>query len=904
MLATKLFVPRPPPGLVSRPRLVSRLHGGLSRQLTLVCAPAGFGKTALLADWCSHLRQPVIWLSLDAGDNDPVRFWRHVTAALDRLWPGLAERVAPLLGSPESASFDGLITALVNELAAEPTDAVLVLDDYHLVETASVHSSLQYLLENAPPALHVVLASRADPPLPLARWRAGGRLVELRVTELRFTTDEATAMLQQIVGPDVSLPRGAATRLTARTEGWAAGLQLAGLSLQGQSDLAGLVESFSGSHRYVLDYLTEEVLEHQSEPVREFLLETSVLDRLSGPLCDAVIGRSGSQQMLEEIERANLFLVPLDEVRGWWRYHQLFADLLRARVGQDGPTRVEELHRRAAGWHEEHGTVHAAVRHAMAAGDPVWAARLAERYADELLMRSEGATLQRWLQALPAEVFGSRPRLLLAKARLALFTGHMDTVEELLDAVERALPGDTGEAYEPSVGRAAGPLANVPAMTAVARAFVANMRGEPDRTIEFASRALAELGQDEWMLDSIARLHLAVADWMRGNSAEAERVIATTIERRLAPGARDYAASWCYYLAQVQMALGRLDRAADTYRQAEDLATMPGLPKRPTAGAAYVGLAQLAYQRDDLDGAREHLATALPLCRQLTLTQPLATGLATQALIHQATGDPAGARAAMAEAEQVTPPTVVDLINPVPALRARLLLSQGEVEAAAQWAAERGISAADEPSYPREPAYLALVRVLLGQDRPRDALPLLHRLLTAATDHGRIGSVIEIQALRALALAAAGEDAGALAALAEALTLGHTQGYIRVFVDEGPAMATLLSRLVATQPAARAAVPMEYLARLGGAFERPTGVDPPETAIGRVSVPGLLTSLSDRELDVLRLLAAGKQNQEIAAELFVTLNTVKKHVTHILDKLGATNRTEATVRAREFGLLS
>ena len=382
LLATKLYLPRLQPGFVARPRLTDGLDEGLACGLALVCAPAGFGKTALLAGWARRGRRPVAWLSLDPGDNDPARFWRHVIAALGRVRPGTAEQIAPLLGPPSPPAFEGLVTALINELAGQPGagEMVLVLDDYHLIDAQPVHASLGFLLEHRPAALRLVLASRADPPLGLARLRGRGQLAELRAAELRFTVEEAAALLRQAAGP--ALPEAAVAALTARTEGWVAGLQLASLSLRQHSDVAGFVATFSGSHRYVLDYLTEEVLEHQPDEVRSFLLETSVLERLSGALCDAVTGRPGGQAMLEQVERANLFLVPLDEVRGWWRYHQLFADLLRARLLEHQPGQAAQLHRKAAAWCEEHGLADDAVRHAVAAGEMIWAARLIERHFD------------------------------------------------------------------------------------------------------------------------------------------------------------------------------------------------------------------------------------------------------------------------------------------------------------------------------------------------------------------------------------------------------------------------------------------------------------------------------------------------------------------------------------------
>ena len=901
LLATKLYVPGTQPGFVARPRLLERLEEGLARGLLLVCAPAGFGKSSLLADWARSGGLPVAWLSLDEGDNDPARFWRHVVAALGRARPGIAEQVAPLLGPPAPRSFEGLVTALINELAAQPGEVLLVLDDYHLIDVQAVHASLGFLLEHRPPGLLPVLASRADPPFGLARLRARGRLAELRDAGLRFTEQEAAALLREAVGAD--LPEAAVAVLAARTEGWVAGLQLAGLSLRGQVDVAGFVASFSGSHRFVLDYLAEEVLERQPEPVRGFLLETSVLERLSGGLCDAVTGRTDSQRLLEGIERANLFLVPLDAVRGWWRYHQLFADLLRARLRQQQPERVAGLHRAAAAWSEAHGLADDAVRHALAAGDAASAARLAERYADELLLRGEGATVRRWLAVLPAELVGSRPRLLLAQARLALLGGRVEGVDELLDGAERALAETADEPYEPSTGRAASLLANVPATMALDRAYLAELRGDADRAIAFGRRALAEIGEDEWMLQSNASGYLGVAEWLRGRLAAAERLLSATIAQWLRAGQRQLAVRTCHHLGQVQRAQGRPDAALGTYRQALEVAAPPGQPALPDAGIARVGLAEVAYQRGELDAALEHLTEGLGPCRQVVYTPPLATGLATLAWIRQAQGDLAGALDAIDEAEGVAPSRgVATLLNPAPALRARLLLASGELAAAVRWTEQRGLGADDQPSYPHEPEYLVLARVLLAQDRPDQALGLLERLHTAARAQGRLGSLIEIQALRALALAGSGEEAAAVAVLAEALTLACPQGYVRVFADEGAPMAALLGRLVAAQRTAQSAaggVPLDCLARLLRAFDA--------THAGRggaAAVAGLVEQLTDRELQVLGLLAAGRSNQRIAGELVVSLDTVKKHVGRVLDKLGAANRTEAVARARELGLLS
>jgi LuxR family transcriptional regulator, maltose regulon positive regulatory protein len=833
-----------------------------------------------------------------------------VVAALDRAQPEVADRIAPLLGPPAPPSFEGLVTALINELAVQSGngEVVLVIDDYHLIEAQPVHSSLGFLLEHRPPGLHLVLASRADPPLPLARLRARGQLLELRAAQLRFTSEEAAALLREAAEPGLSLPDAAVAALAARTEGWVAGLQLAGLSLRGQPDVAGFMASFSGSHRYVLDFLTEEVLDRQPDEVRGFLLETSVLDRLSGALCDAVTGRSDGQTMLEWVERANLFLEPLDEVRAWWRYHHLFADLLRARLREEQPGQAAQLHRNAAAWYEGCGLADDAVRHAVAAGETTWAARLIERYFDKLFyQRSEGATVRRWLAAIPAELTDSRPRLLLARAAMALLGGHVEEAAALSDAAERALADTADEPYEPSGGKAGSLLANVPAGIALHRAYLAALRGDTEGTAAFAARALAEIGEGERMLSSIAQGFLAVAQRLRGRLAEAERGFASSIAGWQAASQPTVTAWGCHDLSQVQRARGRLDAGVRTCQQTLEITTQSGRPAPPTAGAAHVELAEVAYQRNDLDAALRHVSEGIALCRQLIYTPPLAAGLATLAWIRQAQGDAAGALEAIGESLRVAPgPGFANLLNPVPAQRARLLLAQGDVAAAARWTKERGLGPDDEPMYPQEPEYLVLARVLLAQGQPGQALLLLQRLHAAAAAQDRTGSIIEIQALQSLASAASGDEATAVATLAEALTLACPESYIRVFTDEGAPMGVLLGRLVAAQRAEQGparGVRLGYLGRLARSFDQNTALKRRNAAQGTPVAPSLVEPLSQREVEVLRLLAAGKPNQQIARELVVSLHTVKKHVTHVLSKLGAANRTEATARARELGLI-
>jgi LuxR family transcriptional regulator, maltose regulon positive regulatory protein len=927
LLATKLHVPRTQPGFVPRRRLAEALDEGLARGRVLVCAPAGFGKTALLADWARGGARAVTWLGLDDGDSDPVRFWRYALAALDQARPGIAGRVGPLLGPPAPSSFEGLVTALINELAGDSgaDEVLLVLDDYHQVDSWPVHVSVAFLLESLPPGLKVVMAGRADPPLPLARLRARGQLAELRAADLRFTPDEAATLLGESAGP--GMPTPLAEALTARTEGWAAGLQMAALSLRGHADPAGFVAAFSGSHRFVLDYLADEVLDAQPAQVRAFLLDTSVLERLSGELCDAVTGRVDSQAMLQQVERAGLFLMPLDQVRRWWRYHNLFADLLRARLQAEQPGRMQALHRAAAAWYEDHDLADDAVRHALAAGDAAWAARVVERNVETLLGRSEGATLRRWLSALPAEAVRDRPRLFLAQAYGAAQGFQLEVLEALLDDAERAHAVNGDEPYHDLAGRPVSVLANVPAAIAFLRASVARLRGDAALAVSYNRKAVTQLGEDDWLMRSFLRWNEAAADWLSGRLGPAERGLAevladlraadeavrrtggrpTEVLRRVEGGAEFFAGFLAsrvrYDLGEVQRAEGDLAAALATYRGALDAAGESSQPAY--AGVAHVGAAQVLYERNELTAALDHATRGVSLCRDLAFALPLAIGLTVVARIRQVHGDASGAVEAMREAERVElSPQVIALLNPVPALRARLLLALGDVNAAAAWTAAAGLSPDDEADYPREPAYLVLARVLLARSDLDPALALLQRLLDTAASQGRTGSVIEIQALRALGLAALGDDASALSALAEALTFARPAGYVRVFAEEGEPMRALLAQLSAARSGEQhAAGPIDarHLAALERACGQAEAGPPPRRAAS--SQPGLIEPLTERELEVLRLIAAGMSNQRIARDLVVALDTVKKHVTHVLGKLGATNRTEAAARARQLGLI-
>jgi LuxR family maltose regulon positive regulatory protein len=903
VLATKITIPRTRPDRLARSQLLARLNEELGRALVLVCTPAGFGKTTLLADWATRTTLPVAWLSLDADDNDPARFWRYVATALDRVVGGLGEHLVPLLSPGSGVSSQGAVTALINQLEANPDEVALVLDDYHAIESTAIHDSLGFLLGHLPPRLHLVIASRSDPPLPLARLRASSQLAELRAADLRFTPEESAALLQEVWKLD--LPPEAVAALQTRTEGWAVGLQLAALSLQQRPDPGGFLNGFTGTHRYVLDYLTEEVLERQPEHVRAFMLQTSILERLSGPLCDAVTGNGDGQGMLEELERANLFVLPLDEQRHWYRYHHLFADLLRARLLQLQPDRVAELHRRAAEWCEPHGLIDEAIRHAVAAGDMTWATRLVEEHLGETLRRGE-SVIVRWLALLPDDTIRARPALCLAKAMTEFNLDHLEVAERLLQHAERAFDHHGREPPELQIPTYGGMVAQVPAAIALLRAELAYDRADPDGVAAFARAALAHMAEDERGPRLFARSLLANVDWMRGHLAEVEPAFAELLaEARTTPVPYPVLMSLFLPLGQVQQARGKLGAALRTYREGLRLATQGERLSVYHAGDAHVGLAQVLYQRNQLDEALQHATQGVELCRQVIELTELDVALVALGWIRQAMGDPDGALEAMDEACRTYPRAdVVALAYPAWSERARLLLALGRVQDAARWTQEQGLTDQDEVSYLREGDHLVLARVLMAQAQPGAALGLLERLDALAASQGRTGSLIGIRALRALALQAAGEHQGAVSLLTEVLELAAPEGYIRVFADEGPPMAALLRSLMGARQrgrgAAGAGAATEHLHRVIRAFapmkvqaEQPTP-----------AVTALIEPLTERELEVLRLLAAGRRNRDIAAELVVTVETVKKHTSHIFAKLGAANRTQAVAHARRLGLIA
>jgi LuxR family maltose regulon positive regulatory protein len=641
---------------VARSRLYDRLEAGMESRLTVVSAPAGFGKTALLGAWRAASvgeEQPIGWLSLDESDDDPTRFWTHVIAAVQRARPGVGEHALTLLDTPRTP-IESILSSLINDVAEVPQDLILVLDDYHLLQAEPIHRAVGFLLEHLPPQMHLFISSRAEPPLPLARLRARGQLAELRAADLRFTFDEAGAFLNGAMG--LSLSERDVSTLQVRTEGWAAGLQLAALSVREQEDAGGFISTFAGSNRHVLDYLTDEVLERQPEGVQRFLLTTSILDRMSGGLCDALVGGDGGWETLETLERANFFLVALDDERHWYRYHHLFSEVLRHRLRKVQPDLIPELHRRAARWYEDHGHVEDAITHALAAGDAEWAARLVEQSTAAVVMRSEGSTLLRWLEALPEELVRSRPRLLVAYAIAALFGGRLDDVEPLLRDAERALGGsvETSKASQEGL-EAMGWLADVPSCVVTVRGDLARMRGDASRAAELSRQALARLPEDSPYLRSKATWNLGISSWMGGDLSAAEEAFVVLAARSQTTGNAYLPLLAMYGVGRLRMIRGRLLEAEEAFRWA----LRPGIGKGgrhlPVAGWAYLGLGELWREWNDLDAATSYLEEGLELGRWVGTAGPLAITYTVLARVKQAQGDTRGALDAIEKASQSDP---------------------------------------------------------------------------------------------------------------------------------------------------------------------------------------------------------------------------------------------------------
>ena len=899
LLETKLYVPHPRPGVVPRPRLVELLERGTGSKLTVVSAPPGFGKSTLVAEWLASSaghRPSTAWVSLDPGDDDVRSFWSYVIAALERA-SMIGEVASPLIDS-NAVPVETVLTTLLNALGKVPDEILLVIDDYHVIERAEIHEGVAFLLDHAPPLLHVILITRADPPLPLARFRARGDLVEIRAAGLRFTEDEAEAYLN---GPmALGLEAVDVAVLEGRTEGWIAALQLAALSIGGRPDPGTFIAEFAGDDRYIVDYLVEEVLDRQPERTQRFLLETSILDRMTGSLCDVVTEADDGGRTLEALERANLFVIALDDRRRWYRYHHLFADVLRARLLAEQPHLIPTLHRRASAWFEQEGDHAAAIDHALAADDISRAADLIELAARDLFARRQDLTLRRWLDALPASTFETRPALAIIDAGTRLSVGQVADVEERLMAAERWIPaaGDEGERAKAEAAgmiiREPAFLTHLPSAVPLHRAGLARLRGDVGATIVHAEAALAAAGPDQLGRGGAAGL-LALAHWTTGDLDAAYAAWTQSFESLKAAGRSADLLGLSLAMADIRLTQGRLGDAESILERGLGIGTRS--EASPLRGAAdmHVGLSEIHRERNDLRAARKHLDAAESLGEVMGLPQNPYRLRVARARIALAEGHPDEAVSALEEAEQRYDGDFSPNVRPIAALRARIWVQQGRLADARAWARDVTISAEDELTYLREFEHGTLARLLLAEGvRYRDddtvdaAIRLADRLLTSALVGGRQGSALDLLILLALGRHARGEIAGAAADLDRAVALAEPDRWVRVFLDEGAPMMALLSAV--SGRSGRSAFVSELRAAAGSASGRGA---PRQT---------LIEPLSQRELEVLRLLRSDLDGPDLARELHISLNTLRTHTKNIYTKLNVNTRRSAILRADELNL--
>ncbi len=896
LLQTKLHIPLAHAPLIARPSLLARIDNGVARPLTLVAAPAGFGKTTLIGAWIAQTHHAVAWLSLDNEDNDPIYFLTYLIAALQTRQPQVGEMAVALLATPQPPPPKTILTVLLNELSLLTTPLVVVLDDYHVITASVIHEALSFLIDHLPPSLRLVITSRMDPPLPLARWRVRKQLTEIRADDLRFTMAEASAFLNELSGHHLTA-REIAT-LATRTEGWIAGLQLAALSLQNAEDVHAFITAFGGSHRYIVDYLLEEVLAHQSEAVQTFLLQTAILERLCAGLCDAVVSdlqsppsALQSQAILEYLEQANLFLIPLDEERRWYRYHQLFAEVLRLRLQQVSPHLVKELHQRASLWYAEQQLIEAAIHHALAADDIERAALLVEQHAVPLLEREEVATVRSWLAALPSSLRQTHPVLSVIHGAVLVLTGQLAAADEYFA---------TTEAYftAPHFPRA------LYGAWSQLRAAHARYQGDFSDTIEYAQEALEFLPAEATSPRALALINLALAQTFTGNSQAARaNLIKASTQVHPAPSITTYSA--LIALGWLQMRQGELGQAKQTYQRIiAEAAQLPGR-RTPLLGMAYVGLAELLYERNDLVGARQAVSQGIEQLRNSIEQVMLALGYGLLAQICLLEAAPEAAADVLQQAESwLAQMQLTDMgFGRVLAIcRAGLALRQGDLAAATAWASATNQHLTPERFDLGVWEQLLLVRIWIATGQLALASQLLGQLDAIVTARQWTTHLIELHCLHALVFQQAGEPKQAQMALQQALILAAPEGFIRTFVDLGEPLRKLLDELRSALYDGRL---LTYTEQLLAAFphKRPAPASA-ETLVNQKSkIQNLIEPLSAREIEILGLVNAGLSNSEIADKLIVTVGTVKKHLNNIFGKLQVTSRTQAIVRARALDLL-
>ena len=890
LLRTKLHTPQVRSDWVRRPRLEKRLKQGLDRKLTLVSAPAGFGKSSLVASSLFESDRHAAWLSLDEGDNDPARFWTYVIAAIQTVEQDVGDEAKQIITSPQLRRTDPAIISLLNEISDLTDDLILVLDDYHVIEAEQVHEGLSYLLDHQPANLHMVLISRADPPISLARLRAHGQLIELRATDLEFSAAEAVILFNDVI--DLNLNPEQVEALHERTEGWIVGLQLAALSLRGHPAYDTFFERFTGSQQFILDYLTEEVLHALPDAQRQFLLRTSILGRFCGALCHAVTGNAASQRLLDEIRRSNLFLIPLDTDGRWFRYHQLFAEVLYALLKRDHPGEIDALHLKAAAWFESEGHPGEAVDHALRSGDMTLARELVLKYWLPVLHRGEIATVLCWLDALPEEIERDDPSVSLARCWALFISGHSLAIEPHMEQANNA--------YEQLVGEGAligAQQDEVAAQLAMMRSVLARGRGEHARSVVYAEEA-ARLVPSE-MVEGIGTtwIMLAAARAGAGDFDGAIEAYERGIALSHAEGNLIGAYGCTYGQAMYMMLQGRLNEAERLCRSAIDRAESEGHGDFPAAGSLYVTMARIELERNRLDEAEAYLTTGLRIARPGGFGEAVRTGRHLRAHLAAARGDLDAAADIFRDTERIV--NAMDdpyLTGELGGEWAKLCLLAGDLDAAREklHILDEAIAAAQHANLLLWRRWL-FPRLLSAEERYQEARSALDKSVRRARAMNSHGELIYLLALQAVALDALGERLPARSALHEALALGAPGGYIWRWLYAGPGIEPLLRDLRGDGDTSQAFHP--YLEALLDACQPAFGESTP-------AQPGeLVDPLTPRELQIMRLIGKGYSNPEIASELVVTINTIKKHTSNIYGKLGVRSRTQAIARAHELNLL-
>jgi len=877
LLKTKLYLPKTRSDLVSRPRLIERLNAGMERKLILISAPAGFGKTTLLCEWVEKSRLPTGWLSLDEDDNDITRFLTYLIKALQIIYSNIDETPLELLRTPQKPSVQGAFTVLINQLEEVPFDFLLVMDDYHLIEDQNIHQAMDFLLSYLPPNMHVAIVSRSDPPLHLARLRGQGHLLEVRMDDLRFHQDECKQFFQQSLGAQFS--ESDMARLLARTEGWVTGLQMAALSLQGQDDISGFIISFSGSHRYILDYLIEEVLQRLSSQVRNFLVQTSILSRLNSALCNQVTDREDSQAVLAELDRSNLFVIPLDEERIWYRYHRLFSDLLRARLEENLPDQIPELHRRASRWFAENGFISFAIDHSLSAGDYQQAILLIEGIAERTLLQAQVSTLLRWQDKLPRDQVEMHPDLEFIFLWAQAIRGYQfDKIRSELEKL--------GKTRQIRAGR-----------KETLQAFIEISLANLEKAGEFGQQALKKLHPEDVYFRGIALWAYAVSRVVRQNLKESYQVLEELLQVSQVQEHTLFSVLTASQMGRIQMRLGNLRQAEQIYQETLEACRDTRGNLLPIAGEVLDGLGELYLEMNCLDQATDCLLEGIELTKQWREVAAMEPYI-NLSRVKQAQCDWDAAQDALNKAMALAIKyDVIDFDDRMVEIwQARLWLAQGKLDLVQQWAAERGLEKqaglqpwgeGDPTEYQLRLRELLAVTILdLKQGNFDLALESIDWQMDAVQKQGRAITQVELLLLKAEALSALGEDDKALEVLEHALEIGRTAGYVRSFLDRGQPVRELLEK----------ARPTEYVQALLAVFKKPV---PP----GRKATQSLIDPLSERELDVLRLLPTNLTSPEMAEALYIGVNTVRSHIKSIYSKLGVHKRSEAVSNAKELGLL-